>query len=449
MIIRPKRTDTANLRPPIDIKREGELYINRYDRQIGFHDHTGTPIDLLVIRPFVAGDAYKVNDLVTDQGKIYRAIRNISADQSTPGFNKVHWQDIATNLPNQPAIPPVTVGNIGQALVVDTHGNVAWGAQVSAPDQEIYGGAFPGGTSGVKIKIRSRLGPTALIGPPTTLAEGELAYNEAGLNNQDRFSGGALFIGNQKSNLGVNRVLTLVSSTRQVEVTGAQSITGVKTFTDSIIIGSGTAAYKFPLTIGAPGKVLKADTGGNVIWDDALHQVINKLELTGTNGSPEDNLNALPGGLVVGPDDFYVILDQESGAAYIWSGGVGSFGTAGGFPAATASQFAKAGSVVEIADAPEVQAGIGDKVIPVYVAATELFRTNFASGNQVVTAPITTFKETSPGSGGGEVHFESDITLGEPNANVVVTAFSGSTIRGSSPTDLLVLEDVLIDAGTF
>ena len=95
------------------------------------------------------------------------------------------------------------------------------------------------------IQIRRRVGSA---GVPTTLAEGELAFQDPG--------GGpaSLYIGTTPA-----AVLTLVSATRQVEIAGAQTITGIKT----IAVGS------FKLTGGANTNILSTDGAGNLSWTAA------------------------------------------------------------------------------------------------------------------------------------------------------------------------------------
>ena len=98
------------------------------------------------------------------------------------------------------------------------------------------------------IQIKRRIGSA---GVPTTLAVGELAVQDPG--------GGpaSLYVGTSPA-----AVLTLVSATRQVEIAGAQTVTGVKTFSP------GTAG-SFHLTGGAATNILTTDGAGNVSWTAA------------------------------------------------------------------------------------------------------------------------------------------------------------------------------------
>jgi hypothetical protein len=95
------------------------------------------------------------------------------------------------------------------------------------------------------IKIKRRVGTT---GVPTSLSEGELAFQDPG--------GGpaSLYIGTTPT-----AVLTLVSNTRQVEIAGAQTVTGVKT----IAVGN------LKITGGASTNVLTTDGAGNLSWTAA------------------------------------------------------------------------------------------------------------------------------------------------------------------------------------
>lgn len=120
------------------------------------------------------------------------------------------------------------------------------------------------------IKIKRRVGSA---GVPTTLAEGELAFQDPG--------GGPaqLFIGSTPA-----AVLTLVSNSRQVEIAGAQTITGAKSFSP----GSGGS---FHLTGGSATNVLTTDGVGNVSWTAApgggITAVSHDTTLTGDgNATP-------------------------------------------------------------------------------------------------------------------------------------------------------------------
>src|SRR5262245_50454385 len=96
------------------------------------------------------------------------------------------------------------------------------------------------------IQVKRRLGVIS-IPVAGALADGELAYNDetgtpAGAQNLYVGSGGA--------------VRTLISSTRQVEVAGAQTITGAKTID----------VANLKVTGGASGQLMSTDGAGNLAF---------------------------------------------------------------------------------------------------------------------------------------------------------------------------------------
>jgi hypothetical protein len=93
------------------------------------------------------------------------------------------------------------------------------------------------------IQIRRRT--TGAAGAPSSLQPGELAYN---------YVGNTLLIGD-----GASVVQVLVSAARQVEIAGAQTITGNKTIS--------TANLK--LTGGSAGNLLSTDGAGNISFINA------------------------------------------------------------------------------------------------------------------------------------------------------------------------------------
>src|SRR5215475_5727668 len=92
------------------------------------------------------------------------------------------------------------------------------------------------------LRLKRRVGSAGL---PSSLLEGELAFHDAGGGP------GELYIGTTPS-----AVLPLVSNTRQVEIAGAQTITGIKTFS--------TTSLK--ITGGGSGNILSTDGLGNLSW---------------------------------------------------------------------------------------------------------------------------------------------------------------------------------------
>ena len=95
------------------------------------------------------------------------------------------------------------------------------------------------------IKIKRRVGSA---GVPSSLAEGELAFHDAGGGPAE------LYIGTTPA-----AVLTLVAAARQVEIAGSQTITGTKT----IAIGA------LKITGGANTNIMTTDGAGNLSWTAA------------------------------------------------------------------------------------------------------------------------------------------------------------------------------------
>lgn len=142
MIIRPLRSDEPGKRPTPNAENEGELFLNRADKQIGFRDPDGKPVDLVAVRAFSKYSAYKAGDLVSYNGNIYSAHVDVSVTVPPSDFNPNRWRNIAHLSPNQPSMPVINAGNQGQALVVDGAGNPVWGATFNNMSQEIFGGKF-------------------------------------------------------------------------------------------------------------------------------------------------------------------------------------------------------------------------------------------------------------------------------------------------------------------
>jgi hypothetical protein len=95
------------------------------------------------------------------------------------------------------------------------------------------------------IQIKRRVGSA---GAPTALAEGELGFHDPG--------GGpaSLYVGTTPAG-----ILTLVDATRQVEIAGAQTISGVKTI----------SVANLKITGGASTNVMTTDGAGNLSWSAA------------------------------------------------------------------------------------------------------------------------------------------------------------------------------------
>lgn len=119
------------------------------------------------------------------------------------------------------------------------------------------------------IQLLNRIGTA---GAPPSLLAGELAYNQPDTNDPTA-PGDVLYAGD-----GIN-VNTLVGAARQVELAGAQTITGIKTIDVSglKILGGGQ------------GYLLETDGSGNLTWTNApgggLTQVAANDTLSGTGTS--------------------------------------------------------------------------------------------------------------------------------------------------------------------
>jgi hypothetical protein len=118
------------------------------------------------------------------------------------------------------------------------------------------------------IQIKRRVGSA---GVPTALGEGELAFHDPGGGPAE------LYVGTTPA-----AVLALVSSSRQVEIAGAQTISGVKTI----------SVANLKITGGASTNVMTTDGAGNLSWSAApgggITAVSHDTTLTG-----DGNVNPL------------------------------------------------------------------------------------------------------------------------------------------------------------
>lgn len=141
--IRPKRTLDPGKRPITDAGEEGNLYLNVPDRQLGYHDDKGAPVDLIAVRTYYSGTAYKTNDIVAYNGKLYRSLVDQPAN-SLANFNPHRWVEVTgsggAGTPGN--LPSATAADIGKALVVGPGAQVQWGAAFNFTQQDIYGGIF-------------------------------------------------------------------------------------------------------------------------------------------------------------------------------------------------------------------------------------------------------------------------------------------------------------------
>ena len=149
------------------------------------------------------------------------------------------------------------------------------------------------------LQIRRRVGGAAA--PPATLLAGQLAYNKPGTGSS------SLFCGDGTS------VDLLVSDARQVELAGAQTITGAKT----IAVGN------LHITGGSNGQTISTDGSGNLDWVSAPPaEVITDGEAIDGNGllaTPITLVVATTGQVTAGTDDVFPItslkLREQMGAA--------------------------------------------------------------------------------------------------------------------------------------
>lgn len=121
-------------------------------------------------------------------------------------------------------------------------------------------------------QIRRRIGSA---GAPPTLAEGQLGYNDPGDDEPD-----ALYIGSDDD--GTPIVKPLVSSSRQVELEGDQTITGDKTFTISNLKVTGGAANNLIVTDGDGNLSFTSSPEGGLL----TVAVDATLDGDGTDASP-------------------------------------------------------------------------------------------------------------------------------------------------------------------
>lgn len=107
------------------------------------------------------------------------------------------------------------------------------------------------------MQINRRLGAG---GAPTALAEGQLSYNDPSVVAYDglMIANDHLYVGSQDST-SAPQIRTLIGADRQVELAGAQTITGAKTI----------AANLFHLTGGGANDILQTDGAGNLTWTAA------------------------------------------------------------------------------------------------------------------------------------------------------------------------------------
>jgi hypothetical protein len=126
------------------------------------------------------------------------------------------------------------------------------------------------------IQIKRRL-TGAAIAPPASVNEGELFYAVPG------FTGGgpdSLWVDNGTA------LVKLVDNTRQVEITGAQTITGVKTF---------SAIANLAIADGTSGQIIVKGAGSTLVWGSAPAATVTTDGVTITgNGSAGTPIALMP-----------------------------------------------------------------------------------------------------------------------------------------------------------
>jgi hypothetical protein len=130
----------------------------------------------------------------------------------------------------------------------------------------------------MSMQVNRRIGTP---GAPTVLAEGQLSYND--IDPTEPLGFDSLYIGSTDTTPG-DTIKMLVGATRQVELAGAQTITGAKTI----------AIANFHLTGGAANNILTTDGVGGLSWSAAPTgglltvsvDAIPTLSGDGTAGSP-------------------------------------------------------------------------------------------------------------------------------------------------------------------
>ena len=296
------------------------------------------------------------------------------------------------------------------------------------------------------LHIKNRTGANVAAGKPTTLHVGELAYNEGGAVAADKAAGGALFVGGHGGS-----IKSLVSSARQVEVTGDQIITGKKHFKTGVAIGDPLAnGYDLPVAIGNPGETLTVTAAGDVIdWAAAAGVVIKGRTVTGTTGTLEGDFNAAATPFVVETNKLYILHSTSMNKTFIWVGPVGEYGTAAGKTPVTPDMFIMLDSGAVWATVTEIADGtVSHKAIDPATARHGFVRTSNQVTKQVVRAGTTEFGTLTDDSGAlklmGKVMLGSSIGGVKPGK---LEMAKDSTIYGANGN--YTINDAIIDCGTF
>lgn len=77
-------------RPTNDVKKAGQPFVNFADMQFGIINTVGVPKDLLAVRFWLSGAKYRVDDLVTYIGEIYKCV---TANQDVT-WTAANWKEV-------------------------------------------------------------------------------------------------------------------------------------------------------------------------------------------------------------------------------------------------------------------------------------------------------------------------------------------------------------------
>lgn len=167
------RSNVTQNRPAVGDRSPGELYVNWADKQLGVIDAAQTPQDLIAVRFFSVNAAYRIGDVVVNEGSIYKAIA-----QTGPGaFDPADWEMAQGGAGEPgPAGPPGPQGEPGidgstpeivwqgDTLVVD---GVA-GPSLTGPAGP-KGDTGPAGPAGADSTVPGPQGPAGPAGADSTV----------------------------------------------------------------------------------------------------------------------------------------------------------------------------------------------------------------------------------------------------------------------------------------
>ncbi len=328
-----------------------------------------------------------------------------------------------------------------------------------------------------KIQIQRRFGGAEGAPNAGSMATGELAFNDNGLAAADPF--GALVIGDASGD-----PLEILGARTQMELQGDQTATGDKTFQNGDIVVSGvgsslrsTVAFStgvggndvvFPITRGTANQVMAMNGAGTAIeFQDAAAVLIKTADVSGT-GSVEDDFNAIVDWTGIG-DQTTSTFDVDTGevwilahnlVAYLWTGGVGSFGTGAGGVPATSGDFTPLGAATQFAVQSDYN--LGDANVAVDPALGNVnYLTKSASGDGAalqtlaggggyLVAPTATFDIGAAAGDTGTTAINRNMTVGAVG-NAVTTTFVGTLTGVDADTagQELLLDEAVIDGGVF